>query len=89
MKGFCIKPQELPKQRLMPNAVADSFCAHGSKDLLQESASKHVAMLRFWLIADERGSIYTPIMEIGCQNHNGDGLLGSIWHNGSVYEYGS
>ena len=27
-------------------------------------------------IHDPRGSIYTAIMELGPQNHNGDGLLG-------------
>ena len=35
-----------------------------------------MAASKVWKAANPRGSIYTTIMELGPQNHNGDGLLG-------------
>ena len=56
--------------------MTSRFQCCGSLEFRSEGLGTKAHMVESRSLVEARGSIYTTILELGPQNHNGDGLLG-------------
>ncbi|CAE7223678.1 unnamed protein product [Symbiodinium sp. CCMP2592] len=54
LRRFCVNPEALPRGRVLPNGVAESFCSHRTAEHLKEAASRCLSLLRVQGHADSR-----------------------------------
>ena len=91
LRRFCVNPDAVPRNKVLPNELAESYCAHRSAQLLQEAPAKCLtlhgdAVSGPWLIMDETVWAKNYCQITGLRD-GGPCIVGGCWNEQPDLDY--